>query len=407
MLAVERAPRDRGVDAEDRIDRRDRPVGAERELRAGVEQAAEGVGGPDALGPNPLFHPASVVDHMVRLHRGDHPTLAERRDVLGAEVLGVLHPETAVPRTVRAGHAVVDAQENRIRPVADRVDRDLETSRVGAPDPHAHAGFGVLQQAVVPGRVAIGPEEIGRARPRRTVHEALAAADAHPVVALPPAPDRVGDIAPLVERQIQNDPQRHATGALHAPVACQVGPGGIHVGRGRHAEGGGMRQRASEGGVALCGGRRRDRPLQHAERLILHDALRLAGARVAQDLTTGGRGRVLRDGRGPKGSAVRQGLVAVEAAHQDGVVRGHRIDPVLARQRRALPQGVVPVAAGDPLAGLQVLRELRDAMNELLRRRGGPEVDGGQLEPTIDEVSVTVHEAGHHEPTGRREDARS
>src|SRR2546426_2506025 len=42
-------PISRGVDAEDRVQRRDGPIRPERELRARVEQSAEGVGGLDAL----------------------------------------------------------------------------------------------------------------------------------------------------------------------------------------------------------------------------------------------------------------------------------------------------------------------------------------------------------------------
>src|SRR5207247_10657716 len=64
-----------------------------------------------------------------------------------SQVLRVLDPETAVARAVGARHAVVDAQEHRVRPVADRVDSDLEVGRVCGADPSPHAGFGVLKQA--------------------------------------------------------------------------------------------------------------------------------------------------------------------------------------------------------------------------------------------------------------------
>src|SRR5437879_4272806 len=86
-----------------------------------------------------------------------------------------------------------------------------------------------------------------------------------------------------------------------------------------------------------------------AQGLILKDADRLAGPRVAQDLTPGGRGRLLGDAGRPDRGAVCERLVTVEPIHEHGIVRRHRIDPLAPRQRGSLPEGVIPVAARAPL----------------------------------------------------------
>src|SRR3989454_4691703 len=119
-------PISRGVDAEDRVQRRDGPIRPERELRARVEQRAEGVGGLDALRADALLQPAPVVDRVVGLHRRNHSELPEQGDVLRPEVLRVLHAEPAITRAVGPGHAVVDREQNGIGAVADAILRSEE-----------------------------------------------------------------------------------------------------------------------------------------------------------------------------------------------------------------------------------------------------------------------------------------
>jgi len=162
-----------------------------------------------------------------------------------------------------------------------------------------------------------------------------------------------------------------------------------------------MGERPRQGGVPLLRARFRDRFADQAQGLVLEDADRLAGPRVAQDLTPGGRGRVLGDAGRPDRGAVCERLVTVEPIHEHGIVRRHRIDPLAPRQRGSLPEGVIPVAARDPFTWLELLGVRFEPPDELLRRGSIAQVDGDELEAAVDEVGMPVREPGHDEPAAR------
>src|SRR5712691_13533020 len=90
--------------------------------------------------------------------------------------------------------------------------------------------------------------------------------------------------------------------------------------------------------------------------------------------------------------------MAIEPAYEDGVVGRDGVDPLATRERLTRPQRVIPVAAQDPLPGLQRHGVLLEPADKLLRGGGVPQVDRGQLEPAADEMRVAVGEAGKHEP---------
>src|SRR3989442_15521490 len=125
VLAVEGAAGPPGTNAQDGSERRDGPVRPEAELRSGVEQRAERVGGLDADRSNAPLDPAAVVDRVVGLHRRNHAQAAEAGDVLRPQVLRGLDPEAPVARPVDPGDAVVDIEDDGVRPVADGVHGDL------------------------------------------------------------------------------------------------------------------------------------------------------------------------------------------------------------------------------------------------------------------------------------------
>src|SRR5438094_1319054 len=79
----------------------------------------------------------------------------------------------------------------------------------------------------------------------------------------------------------------------------------------------------------------------------------------------------------------------------------------MAGERLAGPERVVPVAAGDPLAGLERARVLADPPHERPGRRGVAQVDGRQLEPAADEMRVPVSEARQHETAIRPDHVRA
>ncbi len=262
----------------------------------------------------------------------------------------------------------------------------------------------MLQQSAVAGRVAVGLEEVRRARARRAVHEALESADLHPGVPRPAPPHAVRDRLPRVERQVDGHAQREPAGPLEPTVAREIFPRGGHVARRGHAECGGVRQRAGERRVAPLGRRRRDGVADQTERAVLEDPDRVAGPRVTQDLPPDGRGRGARDARRAHRRGVGERLVPVQSIHEHGIMGCDRVDPVVPRQWLAGPERMVPVPAQNPLTRRPGERELLEAANELLGRRRVAEVHGGELKPTIDKVGVGVGEAGGDETAGRGHD---
>jgi len=93
--------------------------------------------------------------------------------------------------------------------------------------------------------------------------------------------------------------------------------------------------------------------------------------------------------------------VAVEPVHEYRSVRCHRIDPLVRRQWRSRPQRVIPVAAENPLAGLQVRGVRLDAPHEFLGRGSVAQIDPPELEAAVDEVRVSIRKSGHHQPAVR------
>ena len=115
----------------ERVERRDRPVGAERELRPGVEQRAVGVRTRAPLRADAPLGPAAVVDDVVRLHRRDHAQFLEPRVVLRPQVLDVFDAEAPVARAVLLRDLREEVEQHRVRLVADGVDAHVQPGRVG------------------------------------------------------------------------------------------------------------------------------------------------------------------------------------------------------------------------------------------------------------------------------------
>ena len=194
-----------GGDAGERVERGDRGVGAEGQVRAGVEQVAEPVGRrrprpPDAVGE------VAVVERVQRLHRGGHAERGKAGQVGVVDALGVLDPgrhRDALPGVAARLQAVERGPHRR---VADRVHRHREPARRRlARDP----GHVVRREQRGAGAV----EHPGRARPQRAVHEGLHRPDAHQL-----APE---SRAQLERRRRPEHLGRHAH--VHAQVQPAVG----------------------------------------------------------------------------------------------------------------------------------------------------------------------------------------
>src|SRR5438105_10513647 len=96
MFAVERGASRRGVHGEHGIERRDIPIGAEREAHAMIQESAKRISAAGAIMADSPLRPTAVVDCMIRLDGGDHVKLGETIEVLGGHVLRMLDAKTAV-----------------------------------------------------------------------------------------------------------------------------------------------------------------------------------------------------------------------------------------------------------------------------------------------------------------------
>ena len=125
MFPVQRPARHGRIDRQNGIERRDGPISAERERHARVEQRAKCVGGPGAIGADPLFSPPAIVDRVIRLHRSHDFISREPLDVLGAQMLGVLNAKTAIAIAIFLFDLLVDRKNFVVGPITDRVNQNL------------------------------------------------------------------------------------------------------------------------------------------------------------------------------------------------------------------------------------------------------------------------------------------
>ena len=127
------------------------------------------------------FGPASVVDGVVGLHRGDHVQLREAIEILGRHVLRVFDAEAAVALAVGLHDFAVQVEDDRNALVADGVGAKLQSGGIGlhhaVPHQRQRMHF-VGEQAVVVGLIVEGLEEVGGGRAERAVGVSLERADA-------------------------------------------------------------------------------------------------------------------------------------------------------------------------------------------------------------------------------------
>ncbi len=105
-----------------------------------------------------------------------------------------------------------------------------------------------------------------------------------------------------------------------------------------------------------------------------------------------------------QGLGIGEGHVAIETIDEHGMIRRELVDPVTPRQLAA-PRFVIPIAAGDPAAGGQLLRKRGQALREFLRGLGAAQIHAGKLKTAAHEMGVIVNEARHHEFAGEIDNA--
>src|SRR2546430_2609449 len=121
MLAVESASRGCGVNAEHGIKWRHRPIRPEGQDRARIEQRAKRISGLRAFMTYALFGPASIVNRVIWLHRGDNFIARETWNVLRSQMLSVLDPKAPIAIAVFFFDSLVDRKNVVVRSIADGV----------------------------------------------------------------------------------------------------------------------------------------------------------------------------------------------------------------------------------------------------------------------------------------------
>src|SRR5262249_1201887 len=130
MFSVESATSHGGVNAHQRLHRRDEPGGAESQRSSGVEQRTKSVGAIRAIWPDAVFGPAPVVNRMVRLHRSDHMLRAETLDLFRPQVLRMFDAEPAVAGAISLFDFGEHIEDSFVRLVTDRMNRDPQPGPV-------------------------------------------------------------------------------------------------------------------------------------------------------------------------------------------------------------------------------------------------------------------------------------
>ena len=214
--AVERGSARHGrLDAEQRVERRDRPVARKHQPRAGVADRLPGIAGHHALAAD---HGEDRLDRIGaarrvrRLHRRQHAEFGEARQVGRRQHFDVLDPVAAVAAPVGAPGGCIAVQRAVDRGVADRVHRDLQAEPVGLDADGVE--FILLEEgeAADAGRAVVVLEHVGGGRFDDAVHEHLHEIRFQPVGM--PAAAHLHRLAEFGQRHAGQHAERHA--AAHA-----------------------------------------------------------------------------------------------------------------------------------------------------------------------------------------------
>src|SRR5262249_8312881 len=119
ILVIKSDPGDRGIDAQDRRQRRYAPVRSKSQHRAGLQQGLKRISGLDSNRSDALLGPTTVVDRVIGLNRCYGPQPSETRNIRLLQVLRVLNAKAPIAGAVLAPDFFEIVQCEVIRSVAD------------------------------------------------------------------------------------------------------------------------------------------------------------------------------------------------------------------------------------------------------------------------------------------------
>src|SRR5207248_2317598 len=171
--------RDRGVDAEQWVDRLDRRIGAEREHRAAGDEGPPWVRTRDTLGAPVAVGKIAIARRVDRLHRGDDAVRREAPQIIRTNQLDVLDLLAQLRR--RPPRRLDRVEREMHRAVADRVYRGGDAGSRRTLDRRDDLVPLDGEDAAIVGTVVRFLEGRGL-RPEGAVREDLEVADAQPLV---------------------------------------------------------------------------------------------------------------------------------------------------------------------------------------------------------------------------------
>ena len=108
------------------------PIRTEGQRRACIQQGLEGICCLRTLMSDTLFRPASVIDAMVGLHRGNHMQLRKARYIFRPQMLRMLDTQPAVAGTILLLEPLVHIEDCFIRAISDSVGGDVKAGAIGS-----------------------------------------------------------------------------------------------------------------------------------------------------------------------------------------------------------------------------------------------------------------------------------
>ena len=113
-----------------RIDGCNRPVGAKAHHHPLIQHAFKSICTLESVGIKPLVGPNAIIIQMIRMHGSNHALAGKIGNGLFADMLGMLYPETPVPRTIQLRGIPVNRKDKIIGPVADGMHRNMQAGLV-------------------------------------------------------------------------------------------------------------------------------------------------------------------------------------------------------------------------------------------------------------------------------------
>ena len=179
-----------------------------------------------ALRPQAQQHVGGVGGAVDSLHRGDDAELPEARDILRAEVLGVLDaPAQVLLVGMLPKDPFVDVEGLAVGAVADGVDAKLVAVLDGQLAGALDVGRILHVQAAAVGLVGVGREQPGAARAERAIHVALDGADREIIAARADGPVSIELGPQLGVRAAQHHPDAQAQLVVLGHTADDIGGG--------------------------------------------------------------------------------------------------------------------------------------------------------------------------------------